>query len=263
MHDPHLSFQQRSMVQQGYQCFTPAELRQYEWGLRFTPTVCTSLTLLALFQHWWWLNFAVAALGIGAYFTPANHPMDWIYNNLVRHLFGAAKLPPNPLQRRLACLSAGVLNLMIGGLFLLQLPIAAYLTGAVLVTLQVIVITTHFCTLSWLYELGMRAMGRWEVPMSPSEAKQKLDTGAVLIDVRTQAEFTRERLSAAKNFPVDSICSLDDELKSRPLLLYCASGMRSQIATNKLRQCGATEVYDIGSLSQLQDLFGTEAGPCT
>ena len=256
-----LTFQQRSMVQQGYQCYAPHELKQYEWGLRFTPTICMGLTILALFLGWWWLNFTVAGLGSWAFFAPAGHPMDLIYNHAVRHIFGAAKLPPNPLQRRLACLSAGVLNVVIGALFLAALPVAAYVAGAVLVTLQVIVITTHFCTLSWMYELGMRALGKWELPLTADQARKKLTDGAMLVDVRSRAEFTRERLVGARNVPVEE---LDENLEhlAGPVLVYCASGMRSQIAAHKLADLGLNEVFDIGGIGQLKATFGTESGAC-
>lgn len=39
---PSMSFQQRSLFQQGYQRFTPAELKQLEWGLRFMPAACST-----------------------------------------------------------------------------------------------------------------------------------------------------------------------------------------------------------------------------
>jgi len=71
-----MSFQQRSLFQQGYQSYTTEELKQLEWGLRFTPSACTSLTILALIMQWPLLAFVVSGLGIWAFFFPAAHPMD-------------------------------------------------------------------------------------------------------------------------------------------------------------------------------------------
>jgi len=77
--------------------------------------------------------------------------MDLIYNHGIRHLFTAVKLPENPFQQRLACFAAGLMNAIAASLFLIQRPTAALLLGAVLLTLQAIVILTHFYTLSWMY----------------------------------------------------------------------------------------------------------------
>ncbi len=259
--DKELTFQQRSLFQQGFQCFTSEELRQYQWGLRFTPAACTSITVVALFTQTWWLALAVSTLGIWAFLAPAGHPMDFLYNKVVRHAFGMAALPPNPLQRRLACLAAGVLNFAIGWLFFFGLNVAAYGTGALLVTLQVIVITTHFCTLSWLYELGMRALGMWHVPTSGADARQRFDGGAILIDVRSPIEFAVDRLVGAKNVPVDCVGKYVNELRDHDLLVYCRSGLRSQIAREKLQGLGLTRVSDIGAMGSLGDHFELDTEP--
>ncbi|NIQ12094.1 MAG: DUF4395 domain-containing protein, partial [Gammaproteobacteria bacterium] len=104
------------------------------------------------------------------------------------------KLPPNPFQRRLACFAAGIMNTMAAGFFLLDMPLAALITGGMLLCLQAIVIFTHFCTLSWMYEGLMRTIGRWNVPLAPEQARRLLDEGAQLVDVRGRDEFSREHL---------------------------------------------------------------------
>lgn len=248
-----MSFQQKSLFQQGYQSYTTEELKQLEWGLRFTPSACTSLTILALMMQWPLLAFIVSGLGIWAFFFPAAHPMDLFYNQLIRKPFGAVALPPNPLQRRMACLSAGILNFVIGLLFLASMSNAAYAVGLMLVTLQLIVITSHFCVLSWMYEGFMRLLGRWEVPLSLNETKSLLQKGAQIIDVRSELEFSKGHLENAINIPVDDIESHSSELKDKTTLVCCASGMRSQIAHHKLRQAGVQNVYDIGSISALKN----------
>ncbi|MBL4607117.1 MAG: DUF4395 family protein, partial [Pseudomonadales bacterium] len=198
-----MSFQQKSLFQQGYQSYTSEQLKQMEWGLRFTPAACTSLTILALIMQWPLLAFVVSGLGIWAFYFPSAHPMDLIYNHVIRKAFGAVALPPNPLQRRMACLSAGILNFAIGVLFLASMANAAYAVGLMLVTLQLIVITSHFCALSWMYEGIMRLLGRWEVPISAEETKKLLATGAQIIDVRSALEFSKGHLENALNIPVD------------------------------------------------------------
>lgn len=248
-----LSFQQRSLFQQGYQSYSAAELKQLDWGLRFTPSVCSAITAVGLVLQLPWLLFAVSLLGMWAFFAPAAHPMDLIYNHGVRHLFGAVALPPNPLQRRLACLAAGVMNATAAVLFLMELPIAALVVGGMLLVLQAIVITTHFCTLSYMYEGIMRMLGQWHVPISEADGQKLLAEGVTLVDVRGRDEFERGAIDGAINLPVDDIENHAQDLKGiGSILLYCRSGMRSQIAAEKLRTAGVSGVFDGGSMARIE-----------
>ncbi len=250
-----LSFQQRNLFQQGYQTYTPAELRQIDWGLRFTPTVCSLIALYGLITQNPYLLFAVAVLGMLAFFFPAGHPMDMIYNNAVRKLFDAVKLPPNPFQRRLACFAAGIMNTIAGISFLAHMPTAAYVVGGMLLALQAIVIFTHFCTLSWMYEGLMRAIGKWDVPIDDNKAQELIKGGAVLVDVRGRDEFDTGHLYSAVNLPLEEIEKYADKLKDQTVLLYCRSGNRSQIARKRLNNVGVKNVYDIGGIGRAKMLL--------
>lgn len=253
-----LNFQQRSLFQQGYQSYSASELRQLDWGLRFTPTACSLLTLVGLWLQMPALLFAVSFLGMWAFFAPAAHPMDLLYNHGIRHLFGAVPLPPNPLQRRLACLAAGVMNATAAVLFLAGLPTAALIVGGMLLILQAIVITTHFCTLSYLYEGIMRLLGRWHQPLDDEACRRLIAEGATLVDVRGPDEFARDSLDGAVHACVDGIEAQIEALREHgPLLCYCRSGMRSQIAVEKLRAGGLDDAHDAGSVARLQRLIAT------
>jgi phage shock protein E len=253
-----LSFQQRSLFQQGYQRFSPAELRQLEWGLRFTPTVCSLITLTGLVLQQAYVLLAVAVLGMWAFFFPAAHPMDLLYNHVVRRAFGAVALPENPLQRRLACLSAGVMNLAAGLLVMGGMGTAAWVVGGMLLCLQAIVITTHFCALSWIYEGVMRALGRWKLPLPADQVKRLLAKGARLVDVRSPNEFAAGSIRGAVNLPLEELDGHLAELARGPALLFCRSGMRSQIATEKARAQGCTEVYNLGPMRRAQEIVDAE-----
>jgi rhodanese-related sulfurtransferase len=246
----HMSFQQKGLFQQGYQEYSPGELKQLEWGLRFTPFACSAITAYGLFTQQPTVLFVVSLLGIWAFIAPAAHPMDLIYNHGVRRLFGAVALPENPFQRRLACLAAGVMNFAAALLFVLQLPTAALAVGVMLLSLQAIVITTHLCVLSWMYEGIMRALGKWHAPLALEEAEALLAAGATLIDVRSPNEFARDAVAGAVNMPAEQIEQHVDELKDASCLLYCQSGTRSQIASEKLRSAGLVNVHDLGSRSR-------------
>ena len=89
-----MSFQHRSLVQQGYQQYTPQQLTEMEWGLRFTPTACALIALYGLVTQQPWVLFTVAALGVWAFLAPAAHPMDLLYNHLIRPLFARHRCRP-------------------------------------------------------------------------------------------------------------------------------------------------------------------------
>jgi rhodanese-related sulfurtransferase len=254
-----LSFQQKSLFQQGYQSYTPEELRQLEWGLRFTPSACTGLSAYALYIQSPTLLFIVSGLGFIAFLLPSHHPMDLLYNHFIRHVFGAIALPENPLQRRLACFSAGGLNIIAAVLFLMELPILAIITGVSLIVLQIIVITTHFCTLSWMYELFMRAIGKWELPVSNQEVEEHITKGAVIIDVRSQAEFEDEHFENALNFPLENLKQGATDFPLEPALLYCNSGMRSHIASQLLAEQNIlSPVYNAGGMNKLKEIWNIQ-----
>jgi phage shock protein E len=70
-------------------------------------------------------------------------------------------------------------------------------------------------------------------------------TQAVLVDVRSPAEFASGHVQGAVNLPLDRLASdaltvLPD--KSVLLVLYCISGARSEMAAQWLRQAGYTQV---------------------
>ena len=82
--------------------------------------------------------------------------------------------------------------------------------------------------------------------ISGAEAKAKVEAGALLLDVRSAAEFRGGAIPGAKNIPVQVLAGRIGELdRSRPLVVYCASGMRSASAVSLLKRQGF-EAYDLG-----------------
>ncbi|WP_455375300.1 DUF4395 family protein [Kaarinaea lacus] len=253
-----LSFQQKSLFQQGYQQYSPQELKQLEWGLRFTPGVCSLITAFALVYQLPYVLFAVATLGIWAFFYPAKHPMDLLYNHAIRHLFGAPKLPENPFQRRLACFAAGIMNTAIAVLFLVSMNMAAYIIGGMLLFLQAIVIFTHFCTLSWMYEGVMRMLGKWNQPIDINEARTLLDQGATLIDVRSPSEYAKDSVDGAVNIPLEELHLHAHKIAGKQCVVFCNSGTRSHIAKQKLlNDHGHEAIFNVGQLDRAKQLATT------
>ena len=84
--------------------------------------------------------------------------------------------------------------------------------------------------------------------LGPKVDCHKLITkGAILIDVRTQGEYTQGKPANSKNIPLDTIESKIDTIKklNRPIVLCCQSGMRSGRATSILKNNGI-EAYNGG-----------------
>ena len=85
-----------------------------------------------------------------------------------------------------------------------------------------------------------------------NDIKLVLSKGAKIIDVRTASEFSGGHVNGAINIPLDKISSNIDKIKNykKPIVLCCASGMRSAQATNQLKQNGI-EAYNAGGWRNL------------
>ena len=76
---------------------------------------------------------------------------------------------------------------------------------------------------------------------------------AMLIDVRTSGEYEEGHLEKAINTPYESVVDAIDKTgeidHNLPIVVYCASGVRSQKAFKALTDAGYKKVYDLGSIS--------------
>ena len=81
---------------------------------------------------------------------------------------------------------------------------------------------------------------------------QFIEDGAVVIDVRTPAEYHGGHLNSSKNIPLDRLpASLGKLDKNKPVITCCASGMRSGSAARILKAEGF-EVLNGGGWMSLQ-----------
>ncbi len=106
---------------------------------------------------------------------------------------------------------------------------------------------------SWAYEKLLSLIG-WVAPLEPSQAKELLDSGAKLIDVRSPGEFAAGHLPDAENIPLERVA---DALADRegPFILYCRSGMRSRQACRMIERRGGPTVYDFGGMSNAKRML--------
>lgn len=87
--------------------------------------------------------------------------------------------------------------------------------------------------------------------LSEEEARAYLARGARILDVRTASEFAQGHVQGALHIPLDALKGRMTELepKDRPILVYCASGLRSGRAKEFLDQAGFTSVRNIRRMS--------------
>ena len=77
--------------------------------------------------------------------------------------------------------------------------------------------------------------------------------GAVLLDVRTLAEFAAANAPGTLNIPLQELGKRLHEIpRNVPVVLGCASGSRSAMARLMLRRHGFTPVYNIGAWRNFQ-----------
>jgi rhodanese-related sulfurtransferase len=94
-------------------------------------------------------------------------------------------------------------------------------------------------------------------PIEPTHGEHgspPLPAHATLVDVRSTNEYMAGHLPGAINLPITQI---EQEIVHRypnrdtPLILYCASGARSEQALGMLQRLGYTDAHNGGSAVQL------------
>ncbi|MBE2247559.1 MAG: rhodanese-like domain-containing protein [Candidatus Competibacteraceae bacterium] len=75
-----------------------------------------------------------------------------------------------------------------------------------------------------------------------------VNKGAIILDVRTKAEFQRGHVKGSVNIPLDQLSNNISKLDHRKTIVTCcASGMRSASAKGILRAKGFETVHNGGS----------------
>lgn len=92
-----------------------------------------------------------------------------------------------------------------------------------------------------------RACNDW---ISGKQAREIVDQGGVLLDVRTPEEFATKHLEGAININVEELESRMSELpKDEHLVVYCGSGRRAERAAKMLTTSGY-KASEIGTMDQ-------------
>lgn len=85
--------------------------------------------------------------------------------------------------------------------------------------------------------------------------RSAIQNGAKIIDVRTTGEFKGGHYDGAVNIPLDKVSATVKQIKgyNKPIVVYCASGMRSAAAARILKANGI-EAYNGKTMYNIHNL---------
>lgn len=89
-------------------------------------------------------------------------------------------------------------------------------------------------------------------------AREYQDRGGLLIDVRSPAEYKSGHLPKAINLPFNELDTYVPRLaanKDEILLLHCKTGLRSELAAQRLKRQGYAKAFNLGSYGQAARLI--------
>ena len=89
--------------------------------------------------------------------------------------------------------------------------------------------------------------------------RETIQPGALLVDVRTAAEFSTGSVKGAVNIPLDKIAVQLQKLKGKPqIVVFCRSGNRSGMAKGILEQNGFQNVVNGGTWQDVKRVVEEE-----
>lgn len=112
-----------------------------------------------------------------------------------------------------------------------------------------LLILAFFATLGMLLYSEFMRISTASSALSPYAATALMNEGsAVLLDIREEKEFKNGHVLNAKNFPMtklDARMHEIDKFKTRDVVVYCESGMRSSRAIAKLKKNGFEKLHNL------------------
>jgi phage shock protein E len=113
----------------------------------------------------------------------------------------------------------------------------------------------HACALALAFILANGNAG-FAAFADKALVKQKIAAGALILDVRTAEEFAAEHYRGAINIPLAALRGRLAELgsKTRPIVVYCRTGRRSEMARTILLENGFIDVINAGGIADMNSL---------
>ena len=115
------------------------------------------------------------------------------------------------------------------------------------ITLLLSVLFLAGCALPAGQEVSYR-----QINMDEAITMMEEESGYIILDVRTPAEFADKHIPGAINIPNETISTEEiPELpdKDQLILVYCRSGNRSKQASEKLAALGYTNIVEFGGIN--------------
>ena len=101
-----------------------------------------------------------------------------------------------------------------------------------------------------LYKMGILSGIKTSIFGASIDFQEKIKEGAIVVDVRTPAEFKSGHFMNSKNLPLQNLGEKWEELKGKEIILVCRSGARAAQAKSILTNHGIT-AYNAGSWQNL------------
>ncbi|RCW67957.1 rhodanese family protein [Pseudorhodoferax soli] len=80
--------------------------------------------------------------------------------------------------------------------------------------------------------------------ISPHAARELMNQGAILVDIRAAGEHARERIAQARHVPMDRLQSAGFPIDAAPAVIFhCRSGNRTQGNASALAACTGCDAY--------------------
>ena len=96
------------------------------------------------------------------------------------------------------------------------------------------------------YELRQRSVGT--VAVAPNDAIRMMNTGAVLVDLRSANQFKDGHIEGARSVPGDALAADPkalERLAGKTLVLYCDNGATTAAALRTLARAGVKDVFSL------------------
>ena len=92
----------------------------------------------------------------------------------------------------------------------------------------------------------MSAFAQPEIEVTPAKAREMVDAGAQLVDVREAYEVEAGRIAGARHIELERLASQAETIdRERPVVFHCRLGARSAMAAQAFRAAG----YDAWSMA--------------
>lgn len=100
----------------------------------------------------------------------------------------------------------------------------------------------------------MSAFDTPEIDVTPQQARELLEGGAQLVDVREAYEWDESRIAGARHIELERLASQAETIdRDRPVIFQCRLGARSAMAAQAFRAAGYDAYTMAGGLLRWSD----------